>query len=289
VSTIPDFRPAAHVRLITLLLGCALFSLSASAQSLPGWILVWADEFAQADGAAPDPAKWGYELGGAGWGNQELQYYTSRTNNVRIENGQLVIEALRENYGGRTNTSARLLTKGKGSWTYGRFEARIKIPRGQGIWPAFWMLGTDIDTVGWPTCGEIDIMENVGFEPSKVHGTIHGPGYSGGRGLGGPYSLPGGAALADDFHTYAVEWSTNQIKWLVDEQQYFSVTPTNLPAGKNWVFNQPQYLLLNLAVGGQWPGYPDATTVFPQRMTVDYVRVYSRTAANNHAAGVLTD
>jgi beta-glucanase (GH16 family) len=242
----------------------------------PGWKLVWSDDFKQPDGSAPDPAKWGCEIGGNGWGNNEREYYTARTNNVRIEDGKLVIEAREENFGGRSITSARLLTKGKCSWTYGRFEARIKIPRGQGIWPAFWMLGTNIDSAGWPGCAEIDIMENIGKEPGKIHGTVHGPGYSGGNGIGGPVTLPGGAAMADDFHVFAVECDTNDIRWFLDGRQYFEVTPAKLPSGARWVFNEPKFLLLNLAVGGYWPGYPDATTVFPQRMTVDYVRVYRK-------------
>ena len=241
---------------------------------LVGWQLVWNDEFSQADGTSPDSSKWGYELGGGGWGNSELENYTSRTNNARILGGQLVIEARAESYGGNSYTSARLLTKGKWSWTYGRMEARIKIPRGQGIWPAFWMLGTNIDSVSWPACGEIDIMENIGKEPTLVHGTIHGPGYSGANGIGGPCSLANNAAFADDFHLYAVEWTTNQIKWFVDGQQFFSMTPASLPAGTTWVYTQPQFLLLNVAVGGQWPGNPDGTTTFPQQMLVDFVRVY---------------
>src|SRR5208282_3784690 len=151
-----------------------------------GWTLVWADEFNRPDGAAPDAINWGCDIGGKGWGNHELEYYTSSTNNVRIENGKLVIEARKESLGGRNYTSARLQTHGKWSWTYGRIEARIKVPRGQGFWPAFWMLGTNIDSVGWPACGEIDIMENLGREPGLVHGTLHGPGYSGAGGIGGP-------------------------------------------------------------------------------------------------------
>jgi len=260
-----------------LLLCCAGFSLRATAQSIPGWTLVWSDEFTQPDGSAPDSTKWGYEIGGGGWGNNELEYYTSRTNNARIESGQLVIEARAESYMTRNYTSARLLTKGKWSWTYGRIEARVKVPRGQGMWPAFWMLGANVEAAGWPTCGEIDIMENIGSEPSKVHGTVHGPGYSGANGIGGPYTLAGGAAFADDFHVFAIEWETNRIRWYVDSQLYFTVTPTNLPKGAQWVFSQPQFLLLNVAVGGNWPGNPNGTTTFPQRMIVDYVRVYAAT------------
>jgi len=264
-------------RLIAMLGGISL-AITASAQTLPGWNLVWSDEFAQAENSKPDPAKWGYDIGGGGWGNNELQYYTDRTQNARIENGHLVIEARAENFGGRAYTSARLLTKNKASWTFGRIEARIRIPRGQGIWPAFWMLGTNIDAVGWPNCGEIDIMENIGSVPSRVHGTVHGPGYSGGGGIGGSYVLPGGAALADDFHVYAIEWEENRIRWFIDGQQFFTITPANLPAGRPWVFNAPQFMILNVAVGGNWPGNPDGSTVFPQRMTVDYVRVYEADA-----------
>ena len=261
------------VRLLALLL--LLPAAMASAEPA-GWKLAWSDEFNQPDGSPPDPAKWGYDIGGNGWGNNEREYYTARTNNARIEDGKLVIEARKEDYGGRTITSARLLTKGKWSWTYGRLEARIKIPRGQGMWPALWMLGTNIDSAGWPACGEIDAMENIGKEPGKIHGTLHGPGYSGARGIGGPATLPGGAAGADDFHVFAVECEPNDIRWFMDGRQYFQVTPANLPAGARWVFNAPRFLLLNLAVGGNWPGYPDATTVFPQRMVVDYVRFYRK-------------
>jgi beta-glucanase (GH16 family) len=257
-------------------LGCCLApGFSALAQNANDWTLVWADEFAQPDGTSPDPGKWTFDRGAGGWGNNELECYTSRTNNVRIEDGKLVIEARQEDYTGSHYTSGRLKTKGLAAWTYGRIEARIQIPRGQGIWPAFWMLGTNIDSVGWPKCGEIDIMENVGREPGLIHGTVHGPGYSGGGGIGGPASLPRSEAFADAFHVNAVEWTTNRHCWSVDGHEYFRITPDNLPKGKSWVFQAPQFILLNLAVGGQWPGYPDATTKFPQRMVVDYVRVYA--------------
>ncbi|MEY4384935.1 MAG: hypothetical protein RLY20_218 [Verrucomicrobiota bacterium] len=269
-----------HIQLFCLALfgvGCAMVDLNASAQTKTSWTLVWADEFAQTNGSSPDASKWTYDLGAGGWGNSELEYYTSRTNNARIEDGQLVIEAKAESFGGSSYTSARLKTLGKASWTYGRIEARIKIPRTQGIWPAFWMLGTNIDVVGWPNCGEIDIMENIGREPTLVHGTVHGPGYSGGAGISGAFKLPTNGAFADDFHLYAVEWTTNQIKWFVDDWQYYSVTSSRLPPGTTWVFNQPQFILLNVAVGGGWPGNPDGTTVLPQKMLVDYVRVYAPT------------
>jgi beta-glucanase (GH16 family) len=270
------------IRCSRMTLGLALAALClgpVQAQNLPGWTLVWSDEFDQPAGSAPNPAKWAYDTGASGWGNNEKQHYTSRTNNARIENGMLVIEAIQENYQGANYTSARLKTQGKAAWTYGRIEARIKIPRGQGIWPAFWMLGTNITSVGWPKCGEIDILENIGREPKIVHGTVHGPGYSGAKGIGGPYSLPGNPEFANEFHVYAVEWSTNEIKWFVNGVPFFTLTPASLPSGAAWVFTAPQFLILNVAVGGNWPGYPDSTTQFPQRMTVDYVRVYAATNA----------
>ena len=245
-----------------------------------GWILAWSDEFSGPNGSAADPAKWAFETGGGGWGNQELEYYTSRPENARIEHGRLVITARRENYTGsdgvtRAYTSARLKTQGKFSLTYGRIEARIKIPLGQGVWPAFWMLGSDIDQAGWPQCGEIDIMENIGREPAVVHGTIHGPGYSGAQGIGSPFTLPRGR-FADHYHVFAVEWEPNQIRFYVDRKLYATRTPADLPLGAKWVYDRPFFLLLNFAVGGSWPGPPDGRTRFPQQMLVDYVRVYRR-------------
>jgi len=277
--------------LISLMLGVVLAGGRACAQG-NAWTLVWADEFNQADGSPPDPAKWNYDTGTGGWGNNEWQNYT--TTNATITNGVLVIEARRHLNGATTNyTSARLKTQGKAAWTYGRMEARLRLPRGQGLWPAFWMLGTNITAagVGWPACGEIDIMENIGREPTLIHGTVHGPGYSGGNAVSAAYSLPGNPVFADDFHVYAIEWTTNQIKWWVDDQPYFTVTPANLPGGTTWVFTQPQFLLLNVAVGGNWPGYPDGSTVFPQQMLVDYVRVYRAGNSNPppSVSGMLTN
>ena len=244
------------------------------------WVLTWSDEFDGADGSAPDPKKWTVETGGGSWGNNELEYYTARRTNSRVEKGNLVIEARQEKFTGpdgvtREYTSARLKTAKLFTQKYGKFEARIRIPKGQGMWPAFWMLGDDISTVGWPACGEIDIMENVGFEPGKIHGTIHGPGYSGGKSLGAPYVVPGGD-VADDFHVFAVEWEPKEIRFYVDGQLYETRTPADLPAGTRWVYDHPFFLILNVAVGGGWPGNPDASTKFPQEMLVDYVRVYSR-------------
>ena len=258
--------------------GLVLAALACStATGHAGWQLVWGDEFSQPDGSAPDSTKWGYEIGNgsSGWGNNEWEYYTSRTNNARIQNGQLVIEARKESYNGYNYTSARMLTKGKWSWAYGRMEARIKIPRGQGIWPAFWMLGTNIDSVGWPTCGETDIMENIGKEPSINHGSLHMPaaGTTNDSQLTGMYTLAGGAKLGDDFHTYAVEWSPAAIKFYVDDTLYETQTPATA-TGRTWEFDHPFFILLNVAVGGQFPGAPDTTTTFPQTMKVDWVRVY---------------
>jgi beta-glucanase (GH16 family) len=245
---------------------------------LPGYVLTWSDEFN--NGPALDPAKWKFATGGNGWGNNELEYYTSRPQNARIRHGNLEIIARKEKYSGtdgvkRDYTSARLITSGKFEQAYGRFEARIKIPFGQGVWPAFWLLGADHKQVGWPTCGEIDIMENIGREPAVVHGTIHGPGYSGGKGIGSPYSLPSGW-FADDFHLYAVEWEPDQIRFYVDDHLYATRKPSDLPAGTKWVYDHPFYILLNFAIGGYWPGNPDASTKFPQTMLVDYVRVYKK-------------
>jgi len=242
---------------------------------------VWSDEFNGPTGSAVDSTKWSFDLGGKGWGNNELETYTSRPANAHLQDGSLVINAIKETFTGADNTtrnytSARLLTKHKFSQTYGRVEARIKIPFGQGIWPAFWMLGDNIDTVHWPNCGEIDTMENIGREPSVVHGTFHGPGYSGGKGIGAAYTLTGGRKFSDDFHMFAVEWEPNVIRFYVDGNLYQTRTPADLPAGTSWVFDHPFFIILNVAVGGGWPGNPDATTVFPQQMRVDYVRVYKR-------------
>jgi len=263
-----------------------ILSMYASAQTQPlptpvGWTVTWSDEFNGPDGSAIDSSKWVKETGGGGWGNDELEYYTTRPENSFIQNGNLVIKAIEEKYTGsdgvsRNYTSARLKTQGKFSQTYGRFEARIKIPRGQGIWPAFWMLGDDIQKTPWPDCGEIDIMENIGKEPNTVHGTIHGPGYSGAGGISAPLATAVDQKFADDFHVYAVEWEPKELRFYVDEYLYATRTPADLPKGTKWVYDHPFFLLLNVAVGGGWPRNPDATSVFPQTMLVDYVRVYKR-------------
>jgi beta-glucanase (GH16 family) len=268
-----------------LLLCSALFVASAfsqTAQPTPTpspWKLVWNDEFNGGNGSAPDKAKWVIETGGNGFGNNELEYYTNRVDNVQVQDGKLVITAKREGYSDsegvfRAFTSARIKTQGKFAQRYGRFEARIQIPRGQGIWPAFWLLGDDIGTTGWPACGEIDIMENIGKEPDIVHATIHGPGYSGDKGPTSPYNLTDGKAFADGYHVYAAEWEPKAIRFYVDDHLYSTRTPADLPAGTKWVFDHPFFMILNVAVGGDWPGAPDVHTKFPQTMLVDYVRVY---------------
>jgi beta-glucanase (GH16 family) len=284
-STYPRKGHLLLMLFLTLLCSQLLFGSSShltpreETLNFTGWALTWSDEFNEPNGSGVNTQKWTMETGGGGWGNQELEYYTNRLQNAYLENGSLVIKAINETYTGpdgvtRNYTSARLKTQGKFAQAYGRFEARIKIPFGQGIWPAFWTLGSDIPKVGWPRCGEIDIMENIGKEPSTVHGTIHGPGYSGSASIGAAYTLPKGERFADNYHVYAIEWQPELIRWYVDGILYESVTANNLPGGATWVFNHPFFVLLNLAVGGSWPGNPEAGTVFPQIMLVDYLRVY---------------
>jgi beta-glucanase (GH16 family) len=236
----------------------------------PVWTLDWSDEF---NGTALDHSKWVEETGGDGWGNNELQYYTNRPENLRVAGGNLIIEARKEEFALRPYTSARIKTAGLQERTYGRYEARIKLPAGQGIWPAFWMLGNDLGKAGWPRCGEIDIMENIGKEPDLIHGTLHGPGYSAANGFGKASGLASGS-YADDFHLFALEWERGEVRWYRDGILYHTARP-QLVAG-DWVFDHPFFLILNLAVGGDWPGNPDASTVLPQQMLVDYVRVYRR-------------
>ncbi|MCW2904793.1 MAG: beta,3-glucanase [Streptosporangiaceae bacterium] len=248
------------------------------------------DDFNGPAGAAVDGGKWQYETGD-NVNNHELQWYTSGTANAALDGqGHLAITAKRENPGGNTcwygycqYTSARLSTSGRFTQAYGHFESRMKIPRGQGMWPAFWMLGDNIGSVGWPASGEIDIMENVGFEPGTVHGTLHGPGYSGSGGIGASYTLPGGQAFADGFHTFAVDWAPDSVTFSVDGNVYQRRTPADT-AGRQWVFDHPFYLIVNLAVGGYWPGNPDAGTTFPQQLVVDYVHVTSGGAAGSGGA-----
>lgn len=268
-----------HSGLVGLMMAGLFLALSTTTGAQRGPL--WADEFDGPAGSSPDSAKWGYDIGVGqnGWGNNELEYYTDRTQNAFLDGeGHLVIKAIKETFTGvggvtRNYTSARLVTRGKFEQKYGRFEARIKLPFGQGIWPAFWMLGTDINSVGWPSCGEIDVMENIGREPSTNHGSLHGPGFSGGNSLTALVTLPDGKRFTDDFHIFAIEWEPQEIRFYVDGNLYQTRNAAQLSADKRWVFEHPFYLLLNVAVGGDWPGNPDATTIFPQTMMVDYVRV----------------
>jgi beta-glucanase (GH16 family) len=233
-----------------------------------GWTLAWADEF---NGTALDTSKWNIEVNGNGGGNNELQYYTARQENIRVTGGELVIEARREAYNGKQFTSGRITTQNKASWQYGKMEARMKIPTGKGTWPAFWMLGNSISTVGWPASGEIDIMEHVNSE-AFTHGTIH---WSNQNNAYSNYGGPSGNLDFSQYHVYAVEWDASAIRWYVDGNKFHEV---NIAGGVNGTseFHAPYFLLFNLAVGGNWPGSPDGSTVFPNRMNVDYVRVYRK-------------
>lgn len=242
---------------------------------LEGWELTWSDEFDGEADTLPDPEVWTFDVGGNGFGNEQLEFNTDRAENASLDgDGNLAIVARRENYQGNSYTSARIKTQNSVEVEYGRVEARILLPFGQGIWPAFWMLGNDFETIGWPQCGEIDVMEYRGQNPALVYGTAHGPGYSGARSLGEVTAVSGGAA--SNFHVYAVEWEPEEIRWYVDGVLYHSLTPAQLPPGSAWVYDHPFFLILNVAVGGYFVGAPDASTQFPQTMLVDYVRVYER-------------
>lgn len=266
-----------------LLLACGGGSTSTGGNNNNGtgqWVLSWSDEFNGADGSAPDPNKWAFDLGGGGWGNNELETYTNRLANAQVTGGNLVITAQQETYTGtdgitRNYTSARLKTQGIFTQNGGKFEARIKMPTGQGIWPAFWMLGSDVTQNGWPTCGEIDIVEVVGKQPSTAWATLHAPGFSGGAGLTASTTLSSGK-LSDGYHIYAVEWENTTIRFYLDGTLFSTRTLADVPTGGIWVFDHPFFMILNVAVGGNWPGSPDGTTTWPQKMYVDYVRVYRR-------------
>lgn len=237
------------------------------------WKLVWSDDFDGPDGRSPDSNRWRFDIG-TDWGNAQLEYDTSRPENVSLDGtGNLAITAREESYRGQPYTSGRINTRGHFAQEEGRFEARIRLPTGRGIWPAFWLLGGNFEDVGWPGCGEIDIMEHLGHQPTILHGSLHGPGYSGGEAV--TRRFDSGEPLANDFHVFALEWDGDRISWMVDDVRYQSVSPRDLPAGGRWVFDHPFFLVLNVAVGGNWPGPPDSTTTFPQTMLVDYVRVYS--------------
>lgn len=238
--------------------------------------LAWSDEFNTAQGTLPDPSKWEAQTGD-GWGNgAEWQTYTNEAKNASTDGaGNLVIQALKEpGVGAHGYTSARLESRGKYSFTYGRLEARMKIPAGKGLWTAFWAMGDDVTSVGWPNAGEIDVVETIGSEPNTAYAHIHGPvgttqtEYSWGKATTSP------ASLANDFHTYGVIWSPGQVQWTLDGVVYATVKSSDLQSGQRWVYDHPFHILLNLSVGGAWPGYPDASTPFPGKLLVDWVRVY---------------
>jgi beta-glucanase (GH16 family) len=247
----------------------------------PGsWTVVWRDEFDGPAGTAPDPTKWTHAIGGDGWGNKELQYYTDSTDNAALDgSGNLVITAKQETVMGNAYTSARLTTDGLYAHAYGRFEARMRLCAGRGMWPAFWILGDDFDQVGWPAAGEIDIMEELGNDTTEILGSVHGPAY-GNVDVPATKAAPIPAGIDHGFHVYAVEWDPQSVVFLVDDVPYFQITPARRPSYARWVFDHPFFILLNLAVGGQFPGDPDATTTFPQTIAIDYVRVSERRPAD---------
>lgn len=238
----------------------------------PGYTLLWNDEFA---GASLNTTNWNYETGNGsgGWGNNELEYYTNSPKNVFVSNGNLIIEARKESIGGFNYSSARITTQNKKSFTYGRVDIRAKLPKGKGIWPALWMLGSNINTVSWPACGEIDIMELLGQEPAKMYGTLHYGASSATHGSkGSSYTLPTGS-FYDRFHVFSMEWKQDQIKLFVDDNLFLTLNKADVGSSP-YPFNAPFFFIFNVAVGGNWPGSPDATTTYPQRMIVDYVRVF---------------
>lgn len=255
----------------------SLLALAALSLHQPKWTLTFSQEFDGVKGAAPDDKIWTRDLGGHGFGNNEWESYTDGAKNAFFDGkGNLIIEARKEPTKGEDNiardySSARMNTSKSFAQAYGKFEARIKMPQGKGIWPAFWLLGNNVGSVGWPKCGEIDITEFLGHELYKTHGTIHGPGYSGGGGISG--SVDSKVPLNEGFHVYGVVWEPEKIEFQLDGVTFQTVTPDDI-AENEWVYDHPHFIILNLAVGGNWPGYPDANTTFPQRLVVDYVRVY---------------
>lgn len=269
-------KSLASAVLIALMVATGL--VVGSAQGVAQAAVVWNEDFNGVSGQGVDTSKWNFDTGGGGFGNQELQYYNGGTSNVYQDGqGHLVIEARRES-GGRTCwygtcqwTSGRIQTAGKFTQLYGHIEARIQVPKGVGLWPAFWMLGGGI----WPNGGEIDIMENVGRDPNTVFGTIHGPGYSGGNAVGGTRNI--GQPVGNAFHVFAIDWSPNLIIWTLDGAEYFRATPASI-RGNSWVFDHPFFVILNLAVGGTFPGSPNASTPSVNRMLVDYVHVSTTTS-----------
>jgi beta-glucanase (GH16 family) len=244
-------------------------------ESYTGYLSVWNDEFS---GTALDLTSWGFDVGGSGWGNNELQYYTNnRPENIYVNDGKLIIQAKKESFSGKEYTSSRINTKGKRDFTFGRIDIRAKLPTAKGLWPALWMLGKKIDQVSWPSCGEIDIMELVGLNANKVYGTLHWASASSSTTrvqYGTNYTLPTGT-FADKFHVFTTIWSADNVEILVDDISYYKFDKTKVGSAP-YPFNEAFFLIFNVAVGGDWPGSPDATTTFPQQMVVDYVRVFKK-------------
>ena len=240
--------------------------------SYPGKSLVWDEEFS---GSTLDPNEWNYEIGNGqgGWGNNELEYYTNSPNNVLVSNGNLIIEARKESINGFNYSSARLTTQSKKTFTYGRIDIRAKLPRGQGIWPALWMLGSNITAVGWPASGEIDIMENLGQDSSKVYGTLHYGASPATHGSNGNSYMLNGSYFSSKFHVFSMDWVQDTVKLYVDNNLMLTVKKSDVGSSP-YPFNQPFFFIFNVAVGGNWPGSPDGNTTFPQRMIVDYIRVF---------------
>ena len=247
-----------------------------NSEALEEWQLVWADDFEGDSLQTLDTSKWVYDIGRGdnGWGNGELQYYTDRIRNAHMDgSGHLLIRAYREGYEGAEYTSARVKTKDKMEQRYGKFEARIKAPTGMGIWPAYWLLGSNIDKVGWPQCGEIDVMEVIGEAPNEIHGSLHGPGHSAGEAITETFTLDSGH-FDDKFHVFSVEWNADSIVFFVDQTPYQTVKREGIKG--EWVYNTPFFMLMNLAIGGTYVGYPEPDEVFPKELVIDYVRVYTR-------------
>ena len=240
------------------------------------WRMTWSDEFDGAADSPPDPSRWRYDIGGGGWGNDQLEFNTDQLSNSHLDGqGHLLITAMKQPYGGNDYTSARLRTEGLLDQKYGRFEARIKLPTGAGLWPAFWLLGSNHASVGWPECGELDIMEARGSEPAINHGSAHGPGYSGNNPKSASFTLDG-TSFADDFHVFTLEWGPGEAHWFVDGDHYHALRAIDMPADQRWVFDDgPMFVILDLAVGGWFGGEVD-DSIFPRTMVVDYVRAWER-------------
>jgi beta-glucanase (GH16 family) len=262
--------------LMMLAIGCERDHANSVGPGTGEYELVWSDEFDGPLDQLPEQTNWTWDIGNGawGWGNNQLEYDTNLPENASLDGeGMLRITAREESYQGFDYTSARILTRDRIEIQYGRVEARIKLPVGQGIWPAFWMLGENIDSAGWPQCGEIDIMEYRGQTPGVILGTLHGPGYSGGGGITNLVNITP-ESFHEDFHVFAIEWQSDRIDWFLDDELYHRVYREQVPGA--WVFDQPFFIILNIAVGGTFVGAPDESTVFPQTMLVDWVRVHQK-------------